>query len=495
MASAINPRNIQYIFGLSICSRLVVLAIQFISNISIADHYADAYRNKYHQVLSANRSMELMLPGAYQYLYNSIQGLTKWDAQYFLEISNDGYVSEQHLAFLPLYPITISIVKQILFEHTRLNFEHLIPSKKLHFEDEAISIKSLENYILAAVVGTTINNFILFPIACLSLFALTKLVKSNSDRYAKNVIWWFCFNPASIFFSSCYSESLFAALTFTAMFMIESRSNSYLSSHQNLSKTTKRDEFVPLNNLNRLIYITLPCLSPLALASATRSNGLANIGFLFFQFLLKYIPMLRLNRFSWSIMAYISVILEFIQDVLVLIMSSMVAASGYLTFQIYSYIKICVQDSSQTKGVIKSRPEGCDNWIPHPYVQIQAKYWNVGLFRYYEVKQLPNFLLALPMTHLVLIGSLYSLKDVVRNRNAQKQLAFYVQAIFMTLLCSVSINIQVITRLLASSCPVIYWICADMAERSRKMNRILSSFFITYLVLGTTLHCNFFPWT
>ena len=34
---------------------------------------------------------------------------------------------------------------------------------------------------------------------------------------------------------------------------------------------------------------------------------------------------------------------------------------------------------------------------PDLYATVQAEYWGVGLFRYYELKQLPNFALALPM--------------------------------------------------------------------------------------------------
>lgn len=492
----VTPRNIQYLLGLSISSRLLVLLIQLISNILINDHHADAYRNKYHQTLSTNRSMELMLPSAYRVLYYSIEGLTKWDSQYFLEISNDGYVSEQHLAFLPLYPVFISLVKQILFDHTKVNLDHLIPTtKNFQFENESVSVKALEDYVRLAVVGVTLNNFILFPIACISLFGLTKLVKNSTEKYAKDVVWWFCFNPASIFFSACYTETLFATLTFTALFMIEYRSQIYLASHQNIDKKTKKEEFLPLNHLNRLIYTILPCLAPLALASATRSNGLVNVGFIIYQFLLKYAPLVKLDRSLWSIIAYISIILEFIQDVLVLIMSSIIAASGYITFQIYSYIKFCIKHSSGEKGMMSLVPDWCDNLVPHPYGQVQAKYWNVGLFNYYELKQLPNFLLAMPISALVLVGSTKTLAGVVKSPSASRQLPYYVQGIILTIICSISINIQVITRLLASSCPIVYWICADISHGSRGKRDLITSFFISYLVIGTILHVNYFPWT
>ena len=39
----------------------------------------------------------------------------------------------------------------------------------------------------------------------------------------------------------------------------------------------------------------------------------------------------------------------------------------------------------------------CDKLIPLPYSYIQDSYWNVGLLCYFELKQIPNFLLAAPM--------------------------------------------------------------------------------------------------
>ena len=44
----------------------------------------------------------------------------------------------------------------------------------------------------------------------------------------------------------------------------------------------------------------------------------------------------------------------------------------------------------------------CHGRIPMPYGYIQDKYWNVGFLRYFELRQLPNFLLAAPVIYLVL---------------------------------------------------------------------------------------------
>lgn len=494
----ISPGNLSRILGISISSRLLVLSLQFISNLILDDHHADAYRNKYHKALTEDTNLYEMLPASYKFLYQLIEGLTKWDAQYFLEISLDGYVSEQHLAFLPFFPLVISFVRQTLFGHTIASFEHFLPSHSVQQmpNQDLVTINSLERYIQAGVVAAALNNFILVPLVALLLFALTKLVKRSDDRYAETVVWWFCFNPASIFFSSCYSESLFAALTLIAVLVIEYRSQKYINCHPPAIKS-KRFVFEPLNQLNRLIYIVLPALIPLALASATRSNGLITIGFVIFQFLVKYATILFTDRQPWTWPVYFSVSLELIQDVLVLIMSSVLAASGYISFQIHSFVLFCTNSRYTKAGTGLSRPLWCNNTIPHPYGHVQAKYWNVGLFKYYEFKQLPNFLLSIPISYLVLSGSSQTSKELTKTiaMDFKQQIAYYLQAISITLLCSVSINVQVITRLIASSCPALYWICVDVTQNNRHKYRILVTYFLSYFTIGTILHANFYPWT
>lgn len=483
----LTPRNFQFTVGVSVLSRVVIILLQFVFNSILADHVSDGHKNAYYQALNRNNTADYGLTDVYRYFYYSIEGFTKWDAQYFLEIATDGYTIERHLAFLPLFPIMISITRQLIFDHTGMKIDNLLLSRKLDFVDDVITAPKLESYIRSAVVGVALNNFILFPIATLSLFTLTKVVKKCDDKYARNVVWWFCFNPASIFFSACYTESLFSCLSFTAMFVLEQRSHNYLSNHET--------DFTPLGHLNRLLHICLPSLALMALSSATRSNGLILIGFICYQFLLKYAPIAQLDRKRWSIMIYFSLILECIQDILVVFMSSVVAASGYITFQIYSYIKYCLRETAAKKGELHIKPAWCDNLIPHPYGYVQSKYWDVGLFRYYHLKKLPNFVLALPVTSLVLLGSLKKSRSVTRLTRDRNLLVYYIQVILLTLFCGLTINVEVTTRLLASSCPVLYWICEDTASKSRVWSRILTFYFLTYYALGTILHTNSYPWT
>ena len=61
----------------------------------------------------------------------------------------------------------------------------------------------------------------------------------------------------------------------------------------------------------------------------------------------------------------------------------------------------------------------CHGRMPMPYGYIQDKYWNVGFLRYFELRQIPNFIIAAPVIYVVLSHSLrfvrcgYDLLDYV----------------------------------------------------------------------------------
>src|SRR5690349_21015530 len=51
---------------------------------------------------------------------------------------------------------------------------------------------------------------------------------------------------------------------------------------------------------------------------------------------------------------------------------------------------------------LTSHPSWCAQFLPFGYVHVQGKYWNVGFLQYYELKQIPNFILAFPITYFIL---------------------------------------------------------------------------------------------
>ncbi|KAM4046198.1 GPI mannosyltransferase 2 isoform 2-T2 [Anomaloglossus baeobatrachus] len=186
----------------------------------------------------------------------------------------------------------------------------------------------------------------------------------------------------------------------------------------------------------------------------------------------------------------------------------------------------------------KSVPAWCSISFPLAYSHIQSEYWDVGLFRYFKLQQFPNFLLALP----VLILSVSTILEytssnlelcrtlglgIVQSKPAN---GFYGPQVFVYVahlaalagfgfLC---MHVQVLTRLLFSSCPVLYWFCSHVLHKNepwiwslkkskttsnpvlqllltltslQRGTMIILAYFLGYWVIGTALHVNFLPWT
>jgi len=71
---------------------------------------------------------------------------------------------------------------------------------------------------------------------------------------------------------------------------------------------------------------------------------------------------------------------------------SCLVISPFVLHQAAAYMQFCQGANS---------PDWCKRRIPLIYSHVQAKYWNVGLFRYWTISQIPNFLLAAPSLALL----------------------------------------------------------------------------------------------
>ncbi|XP_076231085.1 phosphatidylinositol glycan anchor biosynthesis class V [Calliopsis andreniformis] len=480
----------------ALISRVAILILQFIFNLICPDHHADAFRGPVD-----DSDKVTFCDNIIAFLFN---GLTRWDGQYFIHIAKYGYTYENVLAFYPLYPKLIQLVAIFI--------------RKVFF---------LLNIHSSIIVAAVLINTVCFVKSAVILYDLSKIVlKKKSVAYKAAILY--CINPASIFFSAIYSESLFAYLTYYSML-----------------------ESIKLNP-----YVCFP----IGLSIFTRSNGMVNIGFpIYFSFKKLCDGLLtKSENFSLKTLSRFIFKVTTLQSLCLLCNTIIISIVPFLLLQIYNYILFCIPHSNQTfipehiinYGTINNlilpgsdKIEWCSAKIPIAYTSIQKKYWNVGLFKYYEIKQTPNFILAFPILYIMikcikeyfleyreycftlgLIENIKNKKFIEAKKYPPEMFVFIIHGLFLTIFCILFVHIQVSTRLISSASPLIYWYCAlimsyepcgdnDTAYENDKNvssrwkvffltqkkysfeDKLVIFYFLGYTILGSFMFPNFLPWT
>ena len=272
-------------------------------------------------------------------------GLDNWDSEYFIFIAQHGYRKyEQSMAFFPLYPLLMHILSNTVFYPL--------------------------NYIMAyrsvVLFSGVVINFITFLFAAASLYLLTLEITQNR-RLSFLAAALFCINPASVFMTAVYTECLFATFTFLGLLLLE---KSY-------------DWFAAVS---------------FALANATRSNGILLCGYLAFKWLL-YINSAHSKKSNSQFIFFI------VKRATITATQCLLVILPFAGYQYYAFTIYCTVAGSSldTHQPTSSTPSWCewDSLLPPlHYSHVQSHYWNVGFLRYFQLKQVPNFLLAFPMVAL-----------------------------------------------------------------------------------------------
>jgi phosphatidylinositol glycan class V len=479
-----NEREV--IFKTALASRSLLILIQYISNTIIPDHEADAY---HYPKSNANGVLDNLTT-------NLLGGFVRWDAQHFMHISRYGYTYEHTLAFFPFYPFIVRFIA--------LGLNNFIPFLNLDS--------------LTLIMFIAINTFC-FVQTALCLYELSLSIANKELAYKASIL--FCYNPASVFFTAPYTESLFCYLTF------KSTLNCVL-----LYKkfNDAQNEF----QIRDVAYIVPICLSTL-----TRSNGVLNVGFLIYTLICLYLEKLSLKK---QIFNCLLCTIKFITLTLFLITVSILP---FVLFEFYSYKMFCNDFETNIPATVlahkdiekfvlpgtfsKHNQSWCFKKIPLAYSYVQSHYWKVGFLQYYEFKQIPNFILASPIVFILLEGALkyfnqfpkdfrniFNLNLIKRKQPPASKtqhnpvmIVFVVHSTVLTIFCVLNIHVQVTTRMLCSASPVLYWFSAHYVSDLSKNNLFeklfykhcypreyfILGYFLSYYVIGTVLFCNFLPWT
>lgn len=443
----------------AVISRLFILFLSAAFNFIIPDHDADAFRSP----RDPNDEEQSSLDAFVKYLFG---GLVRWDAQYFIHIALYGYTYENCLAFFPLYPLSIRILAGCLY----------------------CILEGFISRYFVFILSSVVVNFITFVLSASVLYRLSlQVLKHEQLAYKATVLY--CVNPASIFFVAPYSETLFSCLTFYGMLMCGNGSTKNFS---------------------------VGCGLPFGLGAVQRSNGILNLGFIvhekmkqFFKFVMPDIvtKARHLDSFLLApllLTTSIIFLISFIGEIIVSI-------TPFVMFQGYGYYKFCIvpehnlpdflvsyaetndlrlPGTASLKHLVDHKDHWCNNSVPLAYSYIQDRYWNVGFLRYYHWKQIPNFLLAMPIVWIILTHAYRFVKQhphlcytfglwedefytdpkvtekfkFQMKQNKMKfapgMFVYVVHVVFLTVFCTLCIHVQVTTRIITSASPILYWFTA-----------------------------------
>lgn len=489
--------------------------------------------------------------------------VTKWDAARFLTLSADPLarqpppdnrtilnpgdegecdspdesffdLSEQAHAFFPLLPLVIRggaallrwLVPQILLPKTYEGTLALtaILMNMVAFTVAAVSLHNLTVYNLLAVDHP--------PDKGRKPNTEEKRRSNDIDMFARRTCQMFCFNPAGVFFTAAYSESLFSALTFTGHAIIAR------GRYRIMTIQTKR---------KRSFWIAAALVW--GLASCARSNGLFSSVWILLvcisdccSFTQSYFD--KKNEIDQppgdkrhAKSAAIGFALECFWHLIFCTCLASVVIAPIVLHDRRGYGMHCGKTETRSRY-----PQWCTVEGFSLYSFVQKKHWNVGFLNYFELKQLPNHILAFPIlflsysaaanwiffswkrqsdhemgfrgflrrslswVHRALAESSYNFVTGEKSGNVDKLLLghrllpFYATLAGSALVGTFFAHVQISTRLILSSCPAIYWyMLIILSEKERRQQSTATNpimlFFVVYNILGLVMHVNWLPWT
>ncbi|KCV71238.1 hypothetical protein H696_02188 [Fonticula alba] len=218
--------------------------------------------------------------------------------------------------------------------------------------------------VALALWGVILSNAA-FVLAAVFLFLLSqqtfrKLGPRRADMLGVLACVAFCLSPGGAFMSSMYTESLFGLCVLAGLWC-------------------------------RSIGWTLPCGMSFFLACLMRSNGTLLVGYPLFD-------AVSAVRHRWAARgAPLPTTASLLAELGRCAFVAVATLTGALLVALHGYREFCTPEAVAGASAAGLTPRPwCTNTLPLIYGFIQKEYWDVGLFRYWRVGQIPNFVLALP---------------------------------------------------------------------------------------------------
>ncbi|XBW37990.1 hypothetical protein QEN19_003575 [Hanseniaspora menglaensis] len=250
------------------------------------------------------------------------------------------------------------------------------------------------------------------------LFYTYIMIQTGTNGFAMVCTLFYIFNLSAIFQTTIYSENLSLVLIFSGLIL------------RHLSMTS--------GNIGYKYFLTIPFF---VLSVFNRPNNVL-VGTFYIYDLYDMILCCNVKKLLIPFVSGISLGLAAIYNLIIMPSIFYCDNSGFSWCYTGNIQKLII-----FKQTVSIR-------LPFFYSYIQSKYWNIGFLKYYTVSNLPNFLLAMPQT-IILISSLrYN-----SNLSDQSQLtisAFKATTVLFLILIFTVTHVQIINRLTGFLSPL--WI-------------------------------------
>ncbi|KAE8653488.1 GPI mannosyltransferase 2 isoform X2 [Cucumis sativus] len=331
-----NSDNERIVIGSAIASRLLLLFLIVFWRFLLSPYDTSASLNP--SCLINPSSLPLtQQPVLFPQIGSAIESSIVWDGVYFVRIAQCGYEYEKSYAFLPLLPFCISLLSRTV----------LLPL-----------VPVIGHRAVLGLSGYLINN-IAFVLAARYLFRLSLIILKDAEAAMRASVL-FCFNPASIFYSSLYTESLYSLFSLGGLYHL-------MSGRSSVSALW------------------------LALSGCARSNGVLNAGYICFLTM----------HWAYDALFLKKCIRKGLQVLISGALNCVFIFAPFIGFQAYGYYNIC------SGRIPEEMRPWCKARVPLLYNFVQSHYWGVGFLKYFRFEQLPNFLLASPILSLVFFSILH----------------------------------------------------------------------------------------
>ena len=602
----VDLSNLKHVFFWALLSRCALIVICIVSEVFIPDHAASGV-TYFHALPDVEGrevpSFDVSWP---------LSAFVKWDSAHFLSIAQDGYTQAAQRVFQPLVPAAINFIAHGIGQmrsvvgHSEGSGSRSGPEGSVSEEEQVemgentffASVSPMctpyshrapfwrqtcpftaanDNFVLSGVLLSIVCFAVSATVLCVVLKEWGKQSEHGENKISSSRRQWaigvYLLSPALVFSVQPYSESVFALLSWSAMWLLTraqthryNRINGYVLIH---TPPTFRDMLCQIAVMPLLVLVSCTRSTGMFLAIFGASRA-ANMGCRLWAALTREKEKNTKEGGWWSsavesltllLMALLGIaqVLASVLPVALLdaaTQQQLCSPTGAPPSECAKWIlwdhnqgnlvqALCFEHPhlpQQARHALKavlsavwSSPVSCvrsifaqiksGNVSPTPaYSYLQAKYWGVGLCSQWELRQVPNLLLGVP----VLLLALHSLVSLCKSSMKEEWNGAYLsRATHLGAHIAVLIffaHVQVSTRVLLHSCPDVLLGLAGIAHRSlqvkeqfgregerevkeqqggeaqgvwggKRMEVCLLWLGLLYAVAGVVLHVNFYPWT